>query len=151
MSRITRSTVVLTLLGLMIAPGVEAQGDRTSLVAVQPGSNDAKAILQAQIAWMKTDPQLSKVNLSPIVIKKNDKYAYLVARMSVSGSQPSWLAKDPFPDAILEWKDGHWTSSGYQSGMPKHGGSIADMCGFGAGVKRGVFKECDTTQQPHRE
>jgi murein DD-endopeptidase MepM/ murein hydrolase activator NlpD len=124
---------------------------RRSLVAVQPGSNDAKAILQAQIAWMKTDPQLSTVNLSPIVVKRNDKYAYLVARISVSGSRPSWLAKDPFLDAILEWKDGHWTSFGYQGGSPKHGGSIADMCGYGAGVKGDVFRECDTTQQPHRE
>ena len=141
------------LLGLMIAPGVEAQSDRTPLVAVQPGSNDGKAILQAQIAWMKDDFQFSKalVNLTPIVIKKNDKYVYLVARISGSGSLPSWLAKDPLLDAVLEWKDGRWTSLGYQGGSPKHGGSIADMCGYGNGVKGDVFKECDTKQQPHRE
>jgi hypothetical protein len=140
---------MIPLLGLMIAPRIEAQVARTALADVQPGSNDAKAIIEAQVAWMKTDPQLSTVSLSPIVIKKNDKYAYLVARISVSGPLPRWLAKDPLMDAILEWKDGRWTSLGYQGGSPKHGGSIADICGYGAGVKGDVFRECDAKKPPH--
>jgi hypothetical protein len=135
-----RSSLMLTLLGLMMALGLAAQGARTSLVVVKPGSDDAEAILQAQIVWMKTGSK-TPVELSPILIKRNDKYAYLVARMSVPGSQPGSL------DAVLEWKNGHWTSLGYMAGSPKHGGSISDMCGYGDGVGVEVFKECGTKRQ----
>ncbi len=140
MPGMARSSLMLTLLGLMIALGLEAQGARTSLVVVKPGSEDARAILQAQIVWMKRGSQTS-VELSPIFIKRNDKYAYLVARVSVPGSQPGSL------DAVLEWKDGHWTSLGYMVGGPKHGGTISDMCGYGDGVGVEVFKECGTKRQ----
>jgi hypothetical protein len=59
MPGMARSSLMLTLLGLMMALSLEAQGARTSLVVVKPGSDDAKAILQAQIVWMKTGSQTS--------------------------------------------------------------------------------------------
>lgn len=140
MPGMARSNLMLTLLGLMMALGLEAQEARTSLVVVKPGSDDAKAILQAQVVWMKRGSQAS-IELSPVLIKRNDKFAYLVARVLVPGSQPDAL------DAVLEWKNGHWTSLGYQGGSPKHGGSISDMCGYGEGVGVEVFRECGTKRQ----
>jgi hypothetical protein len=130
----------------MLTPIAEAQNARTPLVAVTASSIEAKEILKAQIAWIKTDPQFSKVSveLAPLVIKKNDKYAYLVARASTSGPQPTWFTKDPFLAAILQRENGHWTSLGYVGGRPKNGGSINDMCGYGDGIGSDVFRECGT-------
>jgi hypothetical protein len=132
----------------MLTPIAEAQNARTPLVAVTPSSIEAKEILKAQIAWIKLNPQLSKVSieLSPLVIKKNDKYVYLVARVSASGPQPTEFTKDSFFEAILQREDGHWTSLGYVIGRPKNGGSISDMCGYGEGVGSDVFKECGAKQ-----
>jgi hypothetical protein len=128
----------------MLTPIAEAQNERTPLVAVAPTSIEAKEIVNAQIAWIKAGPQFSKVSveLSPLVIKRNDKYAYLVARASISGPQPTEFTKDPFLEAVLQRQDGHWTSLGYVRGKPKNGGSLSDMCGYGDGVGADVFREC---------
>jgi hypothetical protein len=144
MSGIARGSLIPVFLVLMLTPIAEAQNARTPLVAVAPSSIEAKEILKAQIAWIKANPQFSKVSveLSPLVIKKNDKYAYLVARASTSGPQPTEFTKDPFLAAILQREDGHWTSLGYVGGKPKNDGSISDMCGYGDGVGADVFKEC---------
>jgi hypothetical protein len=117
-----------------------AQNGRTHLVAVTLSSIEAKEILKAQIDWLKTGPQFSKasIELSPLVIKRNDKYAYLVARASTSGPQPTEFTFE----AILQRENGHWTSLGYVEGKPKSGGSISDMCGYGDGVGADIFKEC---------
>jgi len=137
-------TRTLVFLAFTFAACAVAQRARTAIVAVDPKSGDAKAILITQAAYLKNDPALSKVSfdLSPVLIKRNDKYAYLVARVSRSRPLPPPFAKDPFLDAVLEWKNGHWESSGYQAGKPNNGGSVADMCGYGAGLRPDVFKEC---------
>jgi len=124
----------------MLTPIADAQNARTPLVAVAPSSIEAKEILKAQIDWIKAGSQFSKVSieLSPLVIKKNDKYAYLVARASASGPQSTEFTFE----AILQREDGHWTSLGYVDGKPKNGGSISDMCGYGDGVGSEIFKEC---------
>jgi hypothetical protein len=141
MSGTARSILVFLFLAVL-TPFVEAQNIRTPLVTVRPDSVEAKAILKAQVAWMKQGPGLPQISihLSPLLIKRNDKYAYLVAH--VSTSQPATLTNVSFLDAILELKDGQWVSDGYQGGKPKHGGSISDMCGYGDGVGPQVFKEC---------
>jgi hypothetical protein len=125
----------------MLTPIAVAQNGRSQLVAVAPTSIEAKEILKAQIDWIKAGgPQFSKVSieLSPLVIKRNDKYAYLVARASTSGPQPIEFTFE----AILQREDGHWTSLGYVEGKPKNGGSVSDMCGYGDGVGADIFKEC---------
>ena len=80
-------------------------------------------------------------NITALLIRANDRYAYIVAHIT-SGGLPPELARDPVFDGMLERKGGRWVSLGYQSGSPKHGGSIADMCGYGAGVGPTIFREC---------
>jgi len=145
MSELSRNGLLSVSFLLAFTCIVEAQGTRTPLVVVVPGSIEAQDIVKAQVAWMTSGPPLSHVlvKLTPLVVKKNDKYAYLVARASTPGSQPTEFAKDPFLEAILTVKNGHWTSLGYVVGRPQHGGSISDMCGYGDGVGPDVFKECE--------
>ena len=145
MSAMERNSLLSAIFILAFTCIVEAQTTRQPVVVVAPGSIEAQEIVKAQVAWMTAGTPLSHVlvKLTPLVVKKNDKYAYLVARASTPGSQPTEFAKDPFLEAILTVKNGHWTSLGYVVGRPQHGGSISDMCGYGDGVGPDVFKECE--------
>jgi hypothetical protein len=104
----------------------------------------AQEIVNAEFAYIVRDLNLT-ASMTAVLIRANDRYAYIVARFT-AGALPSHLASDPVIDGMLERKDGRWVSLGYQSGSPKHGGSIADMCSYGAGVGPAVFQECGGTQ-----
>lgn len=137
--------VLSFLIATSAASGAE-NSLRSALQDVAPGSTEATAILEAQIAWMAESPFEGQgtITLEPLVLKRNDRFAYLVAR--VSG-----LPRDQFIDAILELQDGHWVSYGYQGlgaspGEPAF--QIKYLCGFGAGVSRETFIECGDGHAP---
>jgi hypothetical protein len=53
-----------------------------------------------------------------------------------------WAAS-PFFDAMIGKVNGRWQIMGYQTRKLSGGGSISEMCNFGAGVAPGYFLECD--------
>ncbi|MEJ1967788.1 MAG: hypothetical protein WDN03_03990 [Rhizomicrobium sp.] len=96
-----------------------AQATRTP--ALPATGLDARDIVAATQAYLEHELGFP-VTLRASVIRKNDRYAYIVARVSASSPLPAFFARDPALDAMLEKKHGHWTTMSYQSGSPKNGG-----------------------------
>jgi hypothetical protein len=139
MHNATRRVVGASLLGLSFMFASTAQAARTP--AVPATGADAREIVAATEAYLEHELGFP-VTLRASIIRKNDRYAYIVARVSASSPLPAFLARDPALDAMLEKKQGRWTTMSYQSGSPTNGGGAKDMCGFGDGVHANIFREC---------
>ena len=95
------------------------------------------------------------VEFQVVVMRANSRTAYVYARgqsptgipfpairTSPSPAMRRWAAS-PFFDAIISKENGRWQISSYQTGKLPEGGSIREMCNFGAGLAPGYFLECD--------
>lgn len=129
------------------AMAMGAHTDRTRLHSVDVGSEESADIVDAQFNWMLQDPVVraaaggGNVLVQPISIKRNDKYAYLVARAQ-------GVPKTPYLVAVLELRNGHWVSDGYVGYASMPTGSIQEMCRYGEGVSKLVFRECGRPRRP---
>lgn len=112
-----------------------AHAGRTPLHAVALASPESTAIVEAERAWMMQNPAMAGVTLEPLLIKRNDEYAYLGARVTGAPAMP-------YLDAVLELKGGRWESTGYMANTSKPSGSAKEICSYGDGVHREVFREC---------
>lgn len=116
--------------------GTAAYAGRAPLRALSTTAPEVIAMLEAERAWIAQDPAMGAgVGLTPLIVKRNDKYAYLTAK--VSGA-----ANVPFIEAVLELKGGRWISTGYMPSPTPPRASIRDICRYGDGVHREVFSEC---------
>jgi hypothetical protein len=139
MMGVARNKLIAVCCFLCLTAAAFAQKARTAAVMVPTSSNEAKEIVKAQTNWMGAD--IKGHVIVPLFIRKNDAYAYLVARVR-NLSQASQTNDAFYITAILERRNGEWTSDGYMPVKPSPVDSIKEMCKYGDGIGASVFREC---------